>query len=216
MNPRHVARELALFALVQTGGKSVPRPELKTLVRDAVRALTAEAEDRLQVAAEKLCDARNALSDFEREHPTNLETPLDAPIKPVPLTKEVLSQLDMGLQACELMHEAMRLPELQYHAHLTEVEEYAITLFGLVSTHMKELDTQLNALSTDWRMERMFRLDAMVLRLAAAEMRFMSDVDYSVSIDEAVELSKRYSGDDSFRLVNGILGRLAEELPVRV
>ena len=57
----------------------------------------------------------------------------------------------------------------------------------------------------------MSRVDLTLLRLGLYEMLYDDSVPYKVAINEAVELAKKYGGDDSFSFVNGILGRLARE-----
>lgn len=70
---------------------------------------------------------------------------------------------------------------------------------------MTELDSHIVQASTNWRLERMSRLDRNILRLAVFELLFMEDIPPKVSIDEAVELAKKYGGGDSAAFVNGIL-----------
>jgi N utilization substance protein B len=61
-----------------------------------------------------------------------------------------------------------------------------------------------------WTLERMPNVDRALLRLAAWEILFNDEVPTAVAIDEAVELAKDYSTEDSSRFVNGVLGRIAD------
>ncbi|MGO0122719.1 transcription antitermination factor NusB [Desulfothermobacter acidiphilus] len=74
------------------------------------------------------------------------------------------------------------------------------------------IDNLIGELSQGWRLERMNRVDRNVLRLALYELLCQPEIPPAVVINEAVELSKRYGGAESPRFVNGILGRVAENL----
>lgn len=74
---------------------------------------------------------------------------------------------------------------------------------------LPELDAQINEVSDGWKTSRMSRVDLSILRLALYEMEYDSEVPLKVAINEAVELAKKYGGDDSPSFVNAILGKLA-------
>ena len=81
-----------------------------------------------------------------------------------------------------------------------------------VESHRSELDASIAKYSSGWSLERMPILDLLVLRLATFELAHRSDVPTAVVIDEAVEMAKRFSTDDSGRFVNGVLSSIAREL----
>jgi N utilization substance protein B len=81
-----------------------------------------------------------------------------------------------------------------------------------VDEHRPRLDAAIEARAKGWTLARMPVLDLNVLRLAAFELAERPDVPVAVVIDEAVELAKRFSTDDSGRFVNGVLSALAPEL----
>ena len=62
--------------------------------------------------------------------------------------------------------------------------------------------------SRNWRIERMTRLDRSILRLAAFEMMFVPDIPARVSLDEAVEIGKKFGSEDSGRYINGVLDNI--------
>jgi N utilization substance protein B len=72
-----------------------------------------------------------------------------------------------------------------------------------------EIDRQLSTLTSGWSLERQVSVDRNILRIAAFEMLFMSGIPTGASINEAVELAKKYSTAESGRFVNGVLGTLA-------
>lgn len=74
--------------------------------------------------------------------------------------------------------------------------------------HLEEIDNKVSSLAEGWHLERMANVDRNVLRLAAFEILYRPDIPGRVSINEAIELAKRFGGDDSAKFVNGILDKL--------
>ena len=70
------------------------------------------------------------------------------------------------------------------------------------------LDDLIRRASRNWRLERMPRLDRCILRLAAFEILFLEDVPPKVSIDEALEMGKKFGSEDSARFINGVLDNI--------
>lgn len=81
-----------------------------------------------------------------------------------------------------------------------------------VEDSLRELDTIISARSAAWPVERMPLVDRNLLRIAIYEMFYVKEVDIAVAIDECVELAKAYGTDETPRFVNGILGRVADQL----
>ena len=74
----------------------------------------------------------------------------------------------------------------------------------------EEIDKLINDNTTGWKTARMNKVDLSILRLAVYEMKWDEEIPESVAINEAVELSKKYSGDEGPSFVNGVLAKLAE------
>ena len=75
-----------------------------------------------------------------------------------------------------------------------------------------ELDAKIEESAVNWRVSRMSVLDRNIIRLAAYEMMFKEDVPPRVAIDEAIELAKRYCGEDSPGFINGILDAILKNI----
>ena len=73
----------------------------------------------------------------------------------------------------------------------------------------EEIDEMLNEHVTGWKTSRMNKVDLSILRLAVYEMKYDEDVPVGVAINEAVELAKKYSGDEGPAFINGVLARLS-------
>lgn len=83
--------------------------------------------------------------------------------------------------------------------------------------HMEEVDAVIREYLRNWDFNRVARVDLAILRLAIYEMLFRRDIPPVVSINEAIDLSKEYSGEDSRRFINGILDqfKLTLDRPLR-
>lgn len=88
--------------------------------------------------------------------------------------------------------------------------EFTLQLVRGVHRHRLELDALIERYARDWRLERMPVIDRNLLRMGLLEILHSVDVPTAVAIDEAVELAKELSTDDSARFVNGILSRAAQ------
>lgn len=95
------------------------------------------------------------------------------------------------------------------------VEDHAADLVRGVTEHRGDLDGTIGRHARGWTVARMPVVDRTVLRMAAYELLHRPDVPRNVAINEAVELVKRYSTDDSGRFVNGVLSAIAAEAAAR-
>jgi transcription antitermination protein NusB len=103
---------------------------------------------------------------------------------------------------------------LAYHAQeagvSAAVHGFAKELVDGVREHREELDEVIRASSRNWRLEQMARVDTVVLRIAIYEISISRKVPVKAAINESIVLAKTFSGEESGRFVNGILGRVAE------
>ena len=76
---------------------------------------------------------------------------------------------------------------------------------------LSDIDGHLRGLAANWDLTRMAAVDRNILRLAAYEILYDSEIPKSVAINEAIEIVKRYSTDDSSKFVNGILDKLEKK-----
>jgi transcription antitermination factor NusB len=92
-----------------------------------------------------------------------------------------------------------------------EAETYLRRLADAVLGNQQEIDAALRRHLARWRLERLTVLDRAVLRLAAAEILYFDDVPPKVSINEAVEIAKKYGDDEAGKFVNGVLDSVYRE-----
>lgn len=81
-----------------------------------------------------------------------------------------------------------------------------------VTENVEELDRILGEYSKDWQVDRISSVSLAVLRLATYEMLYIDDIPKAVSVNEAVALAKEYEGEEATPFVNGILGKLKENI----
>lgn len=86
--------------------------------------------------------------------------------------------------------------------------EFAEALVLGVEEHLETIDAAIKARSKNWSLSRMPRVDLNVMRLAAFELLFRPDIPKKVSINEAIEIAKKYGDKESPSFVNGILDEL--------
>ena len=94
-----------------------------------------------------------------------------------------------------------------------EVKDYAKILAAGTREHMAATDAATAALSPDWPPDRQPAVDRNIIRMAMFEMDHMDSVPPIVSVDEAVELAKKYSTEDSGKFVNGVLAAYLRQKP---
>lgn len=90
--------------------------------------------------------------------------------------------------------------------------DYIESVVRGVTENQAEIDDILSRHAKGWTISRMPKVDLAIMRLSVYEMRFRKDIPVNVSINEAVEMAKKYSGEQSKTFVNGVLGKVWDEL----
>ncbi len=93
-----------------------------------------------------------------------------------------------------------------------EAQAYGLKLARAVSAHGPEIDRRLSEVSAHWDVGRFAVIDRIILRTAIAELLQVPDVPFKVCINEAVEIAKKFSTENSSRFVNGVLDAVARQL----
>ena len=94
-----------------------------------------------------------------------------------------------------------------------DLQTFCLTLHDGVLTHQAETDTRLTEAAENWRLPRMATVDRNVLRLGAYELLWSSETPFGATLNEAIELARRYGSAESPAFVNGILDRLRQAAP---
>lgn len=93
-----------------------------------------------------------------------------------------------------------------------ESQRFAEQLFRKVAADTKQLDERIIAFAQNWDIERMAMVDRCILRIAICEFASFPDIPAKVSINEAVELAKKFSTKESSRFVNGVLDAVCKSM----
>lgn len=89
-----------------------------------------------------------------------------------------------------------------------EVKEFTLILVKGVMSNLSEIDKVINNYTNNWSLERITNIDRNILRMAIYEILHLKNIPKSVSINEAIELAKKYGTKSSFSFVNGVLGKI--------
>lgn len=84
-------------------------------------------------------------------------------------------------------------------------KKYGMKLVDLVLAHMDELNEDIKAAAVHWEIDRMAKLDRIIVRIAMVELLYVPDIPMKVALSEAVQVAAKYSTDNSGSFVNGIL-----------
>ena len=94
-----------------------------------------------------------------------------------------------------------------------KVLEFAHALVSGAHSLRRNLDHDIEKTAENWSVKRMAAVDRNILRLAAYELIYRHDTPINVIIDEAIEIARKFSTEDSTRFINGILDKLKEKRP---
>ncbi len=131
-----------------------------------------------------------------------------------------MTRREMREQAFVLLFEKMfnaestlqELAEFAEESGLFAADSFAMEIAVRTMENVANIDERLSALSQKWSLNRLSRVTLTVLRLAASEILYFDDIPVSVSINEAVELAKKYATTEDASFINGVLGSLSREL----
>ena len=87
------------------------------------------------------------------------------------------------------------------------LSDYAINCVKGIKEHQDQIDEKIASnLKSGWKLNRISKVSLAIMRVAIYEMMYLEDIPVSVSINEAVELSKKYAAEDDTAFINGVLG----------
>ncbi|MBN2753259.1 MAG: transcription antitermination factor NusB [Candidatus Goldbacteria bacterium] len=97
-------------------------------------------------------------------------------------------------------------------------KEFAIDLINVIDEHREEIDAVVPKYLKNWKFDRILSIDRCILRMGAGEFLFKEDIPYKVTINEAIELAKKFGDEKSGGFVNGVLDNIvkneSENFPV--
>jgi len=120
-----------------------------------------------------------------------------------------LYQLDLGVEKLEDIGEAIE----RDRSGSERVRRFALDRVSGVWRHRDDVDALIVRHLHNWKMERLAKTDRAILRLAVFEMRFDPEVPEKVALNEALEIGRKFGGDESCRFLNGVLDAVLHDAP---
>jgi N utilization substance protein B len=99
---------------------------------------------------------------------------------------------------------------LQHFEGNTKAKEFARRLVSGTVSQRAEIDRLIAQATEHWKIERLAKVEFVLLRMAAYELVFCADIPTSVTLDEAIEIAKRFGSEDSAGFINGVLDHVAQ------
>ncbi len=215
MQARRAARELALilFSQFEKEITNYSKKDFEEIMVKSVRILSNSAMEDLNLTVGSLIDIKESLDTYEAEHESNLSRPMGAKNKPVqiPMTDEMISKVDTMLDVAEKAILALEIAEFTTLENQSEVKNYTVEIAEAFKSNHKAIDEQIQKYSNGWDISRLVKIDKDILRIAITELLYTKGAPVKVIVDEAVELAKKYSTEDSSSFVNGILAKVIVE-----
>ena len=212
MQARRASRELAfiLFSQFDKTITNYSKENLDDIIVKSVRILSSSASDDLKTSLGALIDMKNKIDDYEAEHEINLNRPLDAAniAVPLPMTSDMAAWVEEMIEVAEKALLALEIAEFTTLESQGEVKNYAIQIAETFQKNHDEIDSIIKKYSTGWDFERLVKMDKDILRIALSELLYIKETPMKVVVDEAVELAKKYSTDDSSSFINGVLAKV--------
>lgn len=212
MQARRAARELAFILFSQFDKKitNYSREDLQNIILKSVRILTSSAEDELKTALGSLVAMRDQIENYEADSEINLKRPIGAaniPV-PIPMTSDMTERINEMIDIAEKAVLALEIAEFTTLDSQNDVKNYAIQIADFFQKNHKEVDDIIQKYAKNWDLGRLVKMDKDILRIAIVELLYIKDAPMKVVVDEALELAKKYSTDDSAAFINGILAKV--------
>lgn len=215
MQARRAARELALILFSQLDDKNISysNEDFEDIILKSVRILTNNASDELKLTVGALVEMREFINDYEANHETNLERPIGTSNIPVqiPMTSDITGRINEMVEIAEKALLALEIAEIATLESKSEVKDYAVQIAEKFKENAEAVDEQIQKFAKGWDIQRLVKMDKDVLRIAITELLFIKDAPMKVIVDEALELAKKYSTDESSSFINGILAKVIVE-----
>ena len=215
MQARRAARELALILFSQFDKKIVEYSEkdFEDIMLKSIRVLSNNSTDELKTAVGALIDIKDYIDTYEADDPSNLERPIGVKNKPVaiPTTADLSEKISSILDVVEKTVFALEIAEFAVLETQNDVQSYVIDIAKAFKEHYEKIDEQIQKFSKGWDINRLIKMDKDILRIAIIELLYTKSAPMKVIVDEALELAKKYSTDDSSAFINGVLAKVVIE-----
>ena len=212
MQARRAARELAFILFSQFDKKitNYSREDLQDIILKSVRILTSSATDELKIALGALVSMRDQIENYEADAEENLRRPIGAaniPV-PIPMTSDMTGRINEMIDIAEKSMLALEIAEFTTLDSQHDVKNYAIQIADYFQKNHEEVDEIIQKYAKNWDLGRLVKMDKDILRIAIVELLYIKDAPMKVVVDEALDLAKKYSTEDSAAFINGVLAKV--------
>lgn len=215
MQARRAARELALILFSQLDKKitNYSKADFEDIILKSVRILTNNSSEELKLTVGSLIDTKEFIENYEADHEENAQRPIGVKNLPVslPMTSDMVARIDELIEIAEKALVALEIAEFATLESSNEVKDYAIAIAEMFKENAQDVDAQIQKFAKGWDIERLVKMDKDILRIAITELLFVKEAPMKVVVDEALELAKKYSTDESSSFINGILAKVIVE-----
>jgi transcription antitermination protein NusB len=216
-SPRRRAREAALKALYQAEiakidsnealyqvlSETVYSPVIEAVAKDYLK--NSKAQEVISGKVEEfLPDFTDSLSSYPHESSEDL------PVKVKFLLEKHFPGVTYNHEVSEETQKLCSKIEAKF-LKLSGTEEFAKQLVDLVSVNLSNLDSTIDKTAKNWTLDRIASVDKCILRLSICEFFYFPEIPVNVTINEAIELAKKYSDERSHEFINGILDKVSKE-----
>ncbi|MFA7658082.1 MAG: transcription antitermination factor NusB [Candidatus Gastranaerophilaceae bacterium] len=215
MQARRAARELALILFSQFDKKitAYTKEDFEDIILKSVRILTNNASDDLKLTVGALLNTREYIENYETDYEENAQRPIGVPnvSVPIPMTSDMAAKIDEMIEIAEKALVALEIAEFATLESQNDVKNYAVVIAENFKKNSKTVDEQIQKFAKGWDIDRLVKIDKDILRIAIIELLYVKDAPMKVVVDEALELAKKYSTDESSSFINGILAKVIVE-----
>lgn len=215
MQARRAARELALilFSQLDKKVKNYTKEDFEDILLKSVRILTNNASDDLKLTVGSLLATKDFIENYETDSEENTQRPIgvqNIPV-PIPMTSDMVGRIDEMIEIAEKAFVALEIAEFATLESKNEVKDYAVSIAEKFQENADFIDAEIQKFAKGWDIERLVKMDKDILRIAIIELLYVKDAPMKVIVDEALELAKKYSTDESSSFINGILAKVIVE-----
>lgn len=215
MQARRAARELALILFSQLDKKitNYSNQDFEDIILKSVRILSNNASDELKLTMGSLFNMKDYIENYETEHEININRPLDVSNVPVPMpmTSDITGRINEMIEIAEKALLALEIAEIATLESQSEVKSYVVSIAEKFRENTQAVDEQIQKFAKGWDIQRLVKMDKDILRISITELLFIPETPTKVVVDEALELAKKYSTDESSSFINGILAKVIVE-----
>lgn len=215
MQARRAARELALILFSQFDKQitNYTKADFEDIILKSVRILTNNASEDLKLTVGSLLDTKEFIQNYEADSEENAQRPIGVSniAVPIPMTSDMVARVDEMLEIVEKALVALEIAEFATLESSNEVKDYAVLIAEKFQENSEFVDSQIQKFAKGWDISRLVKMDKDILRIAITELLYIKDAPMKVVVDEALELAKKYSTDESSSFINGILAKVIVE-----